>query len=164
MTTVDGAQTPPPPSHALTDDLLAVFDQHFLHDGPELLDGFDGLRGKKTKQNGKGRCQAGGSEGGGASRGRPETHQIAALRQLWMDAPLQRQTRAQTRLPAEQKKSAVVIATPERVTHSDVCVCDATFWLSWRVLLQASQRCRGGFSGPSANSLAGSQRSAGNER
>lgn len=28
----------------LTDDLLAMLDQHFLDDGPELLDGFDGLQ------------------------------------------------------------------------------------------------------------------------
>lgn len=47
-----------PPKHpdasrprALTDDLLAVFDQHFLHHGAELLDGFDGLQDKK-KGNG----------------------------------------------------------------------------------------------------------------
>lgn len=34
---------------ALTDDLLAMLDQHFLDDGPELLDGSDGLQKKKKK-------------------------------------------------------------------------------------------------------------------
>lgn len=34
-------------THSLTNDLLAVFDQHFLNDGAELFDGFDGLRGER---------------------------------------------------------------------------------------------------------------------
>lgn len=42
--------------------------------------------------------------------------------------------------------------------------CDATFWLSWRVLLRVTRHYRGGFSGLSANSSTGSQHSGGSRQ
>lgn len=79
---------------ALTDDLLAMLDQHFLDDGPELLDGSDGLQKKKKRVKVLVRRTP-----RGPAR-HEDTHQVATLCQLRMHAALQRQTCAQTRLPA----------------------------------------------------------------
>lgn len=60
------------------------------------------------------------------------------------------------------RKRPVTTATRETECHSTgvwVCVCDATVWLSWTVLLRVPQHYQRGFSGPSANSSTGSQHS-----
>lgn len=159
------AQTPPPHPRALTDDLLAVFDQHFLHDDPELLDGFDGLREEKKQKPERAdvrRAFLKGAEHRADARRRTRSPLCASSG--WTLPCSVRPVLKPAFLRSRRRES--LSWQPQRESHTAmyVCVCDATFWLSWRALLQASQRCRGGFSGPSANPLAGSQRSAGNER
>lgn len=90
----------------LTDDLLAMLDQHFLNDRSEMFDGFNCLQNRET------RCmktnlqisrivQTKVSQYEAVTRDkRWETNQFSALCQLWVYASLQRQTGAQTCLPA----------------------------------------------------------------
>lgn len=58
-------------------------------------------------------------------------------------------------------KRLLLPGKPEGGHSTGTRVCDATSWLSWRVLLRVSRHYRGDFSGLSANCSTGSQHSGG---